>query len=355
MVRSPRACAQPGRGTAAAPCRGYSARVLAGYAKVIVTGGLGFIGGHLVQELLSLGKDVTVVDNAATAPESALRSGATLVEADITNPEQVQQALVGADIVFHLAGNANGTRSVLDPRFDFMTNAMGTFNVVQASLAAGARRLLCVSSASVYGVPQRFPMDEDHPTRPFVPYGASKLAGELSALATFHARGLPVVVARPFCVYGAGENPDVALVEVARYLRWHLNGRPIEVVGDPERKTRDFVHVSDLVAGLLLIADRAPAGEAYNVGSGEEASMRELVSVIGDVTGRPASVTEIRQVSQDTYRLVADIAKLRGLGYAPRMSLFDGVQALAGELGDAPELPGVATVFQTGQTAEQIE
>lgn len=328
--------------------------MLAGHAKVIVTGGLGFIGGHLVQALLSLGKDVTVVDSGATAPESALRPGATLVKADITNPEQVKKALVGADIVFHLAGNSSGTRSVLDPRFDLETNVLGTFNVVENSLRAGARRLLYVSSASVYGVPQRFPIAEDHPTRPFVPYGASKLGGELASLAMFHAMDLPVVVARPFCVYGAGENPDVALVEVARYLRWHLNGLPIEVVGNPERKTRDFVHVSDVVSALVLIADRAPAGEVYNVGSGEETSMRELASIIGAVTGRPASVTEILQVSQDTYRLVGDIAKLRHLGFAPRVSLFEGVQALANELGSAPELPRVATVFHTGQKAEQL-
>jgi len=328
--------------------------VLATYAKVVVTGGLGFIGGHLVQALLELGKDVTVVDNGATATESALRSGATLVEADITNREQVKQALVGADLVFHVAGNSSGTRSVLDPRFDFETNAVGTFNVVEGSLSAGARRLLYVSSASVYGVPERFPMAEDHPTQPFVPYGASKLGGELASLAMFHAMDLPVVVARPFCVYGAGENPDVALVEVSRYLRWHLNGRPIEVVGDSERKTRDFVHVSDLVAALVLIADRAPAGEVYNVGSGEEASMRELASIIGDVTGRPASLTELLQVTQDTYRLVGDIAKLRSLGYAPRVSLFEGVQALANELGSAPELPRVTTMFRTGQKAEHI-
>jgi nucleoside-diphosphate-sugar epimerase len=328
--------------------------VLAGYAKVIVTGGLGFVGGHLVQALLSLGKDVTVLDNASTAPRSALRPGATFVDADITSAEQVKKALVGADMVFHLAGNSSGTRSVLDPRFDFETNVVGTFNVLEASLSAGARRLLYVSSASVYGVPQRFPMAEDHPTRPFVPYGASKLSGELASLAMFHAVGLPVVAARPFCIYGPGENPEVALVEVTRYLRWHLNGRAIEVVGDPDHKTRDLVHVSDVVSALVLIADRAPAGEVYNVGSGEETSMRELTSIIGDVTGRPASVTELLEITQDTYRLVGDIAKLRALGFSPQMSLFAGVQALASELGSSPELPGVATVFHTGQRAEHI-
>ncbi len=326
--------------------------MLADYANVAVTGGLGFIGRHLVQALVSLGKDVTVVDSGATASESRLPQGATFVRTDIRDADQVKKALVGADMVFHLAANSNGTLSVADPRFDFETNALGTFNVIEGSVSAGARRLLYVSSASAYGVPRRVPMDEDHPTRPFMPYGASKLAGELASLAAFHAAGLPVVVGRPFCVYGPGENPRIALVEVARYLRWHLNDRPIEVVGDADRKTRDFVHVSDVVTALTLIADRAPAGEVYNIGSGDETSMRDLASIIGTVTGRRASVAEVREVTEDTYRLVADVSKLRGLGFVPRMSLTDGVRALAGELGTAPDLPGVATIFHAGQQAE---
>ncbi|CAN5162869.1 hypothetical protein BH18ACT4_BH18ACT4_05640 [soil metagenome] len=170
-----------------------------------------------------------------------------------------------------------------------------------------------------------------------------------------HATGLPVVVGRPFCVYGPGENPDIALVEVARYLRWHLTGRAIEVVGDCDRKKRDFVHVSDLVSALVLIADGAPAGEVYNIGSGEETSMRELASMIGTVTARPVSLENLRDVTEDTYRLVADVSKLRELGFAPRISLAAGVTALACELGPAPELPRTATIFRAGQEAERTQ
>ena len=323
------------------------------YDTALVTGGLGFIGRHLVRALLDCEKNVTVVDSCATASDGALPSGADLVRADIRDAEQVKHALSSADLVFHLAGNSSGTLSVLDSRLDFETNALGTFNVLEGVAAAGARRLVYVSSASVYGVPLRFPMDEDHPTQPFMPYGASKLAGEIAALAQFHALELPVVVGRPFCVYGGGENPDIALVEVSRYLRWHLNDRPVEIVGDSDRKTRDFVHVSDVVAALLLLADRAPAGAVYNIGSGTETSMRELMTIIGDVTGRPASIAEISDVSDDTYRLVADISKLRALGYEPRVSLVEGVRALAAELPSKPELPGTATIFRSGQQAER--
>jgi len=322
------------------------------YRKVLVTGGMGFIGGYLVRALLSLGKQVIILDNLSTALNETVPPGATLVRADVRDPAQVTAAVKDAELIFHLAANANGTISINNPRFDFETNAVGTFNVLEAALSAGVRRFLYLSSASVYGRPQRFPIDEEHPRRPLVPYGASKLAGESSCYAFFEAYDLPVVIARPFCVYGPGENPKLALVEVSRYLRWHLNRRPIQVVGNMDRKTRDFVHVDDVIEGLLLIADKADAGEVFNLGSGEEVSMRELTETIGSVTGQQATVTELSAVTEDSYRLVADIAKIRSLGYVPKVPLVEGIRRLAKELGGKPELPSGATILKKGQEAE---
>lgn len=322
-------------------------------SKILVTGGLGFIGRHLVDALLSLDKRVVVLDNLSAVLNDAIPEGATLVRADVRNPRQVMDAAEGAELVFHLAANANATVSIDNLRLDFETNAVGTFNILEAALSAGTKKFIYVSSASVYGRPQYFPMNEQHPTRPFVPYGASKLAGELCCSSFFDAYDLPVVIARPFCVYGPGENPRLALVEVSRYLRWHLNRKPIQIVGDVDRKTRDFVHVSDVVQGLLLIADKAGAGEIFNVGSGTEVSMWELTEVIGSITGRKAVVNEISNVTEDTYRLVADISKIKSLGYIPRISLEEGVKQLAIELGENPEMPSGATIFKKGQRAEK--
>ncbi len=323
------------------------------YRKTLVTGGAGFIGRHLVSALLALEKNVLILDNFSTSLGAAAPPGATLARADIRDPAQVAEAVKGAELIFHTAANANGTLSVEDPRFDFETNAGGTFNVLEAALAAGTKRFVYVSSASVYGRPERFPMAEDHPTSLFVPYGASKLTGELFCCSFFASFGLPVVMGRPFPVYGPGENPKTAMVEVSRYLRWHLNQRPIQVVGDADRKTRDFVHVSDLVQALLLLADKAEAGEVFNIGSGEEISMLELTEVIGSVTGRRAVVDELSEVTEDTYRLVPDISKIKALGYVPRMSIQEGVKQLAEELGENPELPGGTTIFKKGQQAEK--
>jgi len=328
--------------------------VLDGLSRAFVTGGCGFIGRHLVSALVAQGKEVVVVDNVSSSRVSCPPE-ASLVRADVRDRDQIRGALRGADIVFHLAANASGTLSIADPRWDFEINSVGTFNVVEAALAAGAQRLVYVSSASAYGIPRRFPIVEEHPVRPFVPYGASKLAGELTCLSFEATFGLPCVIGRPFCVYGPGENPKSALVEVARYLRWHLRGEPIQIVGDPDRKTRDFVHVTDLVAALLLIADRAPPGEIFNLGSGEECSMRHLVGLIGDVTGRTPIVTVLPEVTDDTYRLVADISKLRGLGFDPTMTLSDGVLDLVSQLGPNPEPPSGATIFRPGQQAEALQ
>ncbi len=327
--------------------------VLDGLSRALVTGGCGFIGRHLVRALAAQGKEVVVVDNMSSSRVSCPPE-AQLVRADVRDRDQIGEALRGADIVFHLAANANGTFSIADPRWDFEINSGGTFNVVEAALAAGVQRFVFVSSASAYGTPQRVPMAEDHPLRPFLPYGASKLAGELTCLSFLATFGLPCVIGRPFCVYGPGENPESALVEVSRYLRWHLRGEPIQVVGDLDRKTRDFVHVRDLVAGLLVIADRALPGEIVNLGSGEECSMRQLVDLIGVVTGRTPTVTVLPEVTDDTYRLVADISKLRGLGFDPTMTLADGVSDLASRLGTNPESPSGATIFRRGQQAEAL-
>jgi len=326
--------------------------MLDSYHRILVTGGLGFVGRHLVEALVSLGKEVTILDNVSTATDRHPPPETTLQVADIRNSDQVAAAVAGIEMVFHLAANANGTLSVTEPRLDFEINTVGTFSLAETLLDSDIRRLVYVSSASVYGRPRYFPMDEEHPTRPFVPYGASKLSGEVACLALHAACGLPVVVGRPFCIYGPGDNPQEAMVEVGRYLRWHLNNQPIQIVGDIDRKTRDFVHVSDLVAGLLMIADRAETGDVFNIGSGQETSMRQLVETIGAATGHEPELQVISEITEDTYRLVADTSKIEKIGYAPAKPLSEGVRELAEYLGPNPELPGAPTIFSRGQRAE---
>src|SRR5512147_1021405 len=163
--------------------------MLKGYSRVMVTGGMGFIGRHLVDALRQIGKDVLILDKLSRTTSMSVQASVSFVNADICNPSQLAQAMRDVELVFHTAANSSGTVSVDDPRFDFETNAVGTFNIAEAALQAGVRRFVYVSSASVYGRPQRFPIDEEHPTKPFVPYGASKLSGEAACLSLFHSAG----------------------------------------------------------------------------------------------------------------------------------------------------------------------
>jgi nucleoside-diphosphate-sugar epimerase len=232
-------------------------------------------------------------------------------------------------------------------------NALATSNVGNAALAAGAQRLVYLSAGSVYGTPQEVPLNEEHPTRPFLPYGASKLSGELALRALHTACGLPVVIGRGMVVYGPGEDPRSAGGEVSQFLRWHLNGLPIPVVGDIDRKTRDFIHVHDLVNALLAMADKGCSGGIYNVGSGTETSMRQLAEEISAATGRPAQLDANPEVNDDSYRLVANISRLRGIGFEPQITLGAGLRSLSAELGGAPELPSVKAIFRMQRPGAQ--
>ncbi|GAA0467694.1 NDP-sugar dehydratase or epimerase [Paractinoplanes deccanensis] len=316
--------------------------------RAIVTGGHGFVGSHLVAALRRRGVAVTVLD--VVPPPAGLPADVGHRPVDLRDPASVRAALVPADVVFHLAGNASGTISVDRPRFDFETNAEGTFNLFEALLDEPPRRVTYLSSAMVYGRPECTPMPEDHPLRPFLPYAASKLAGEHIAESMCESYGLPTVIGRAFTIYGPGEDPRRAGGEVSQFVRWHLNGRPIPAVGDADRKTRDFAHVHDLVHGLMTITERGTPGEVYNLGTGSETSLRELADIVGRVTGRPADLHCDDEVLDDSYRHVADIAKLRALGYRPRVPLAEGIADLARTLGEDPELPSNPAVFHRPPT-----
>jgi UDP-glucose 4-epimerase len=315
-------------------------------ADVAVTGGSGFVGGHLVAALVARGRNVVIVDMDDPSPELAALPGVRYRRADLRDYGETLLALRGAGTVFHLAGNASGTRSVEHPRFDFQVNGLGTCHVGNACVEMGVRRLVYLSSAIVYGPPQRFPITEEHPTHPFLPYGASKFSGELTLRSLHDAVGLPAVMGRCFVIYGPGEDPRSAGGEVSQFMRWQLNDLPIPVVGDIDLKTRDFVHVSDVCAALIALADNGEPGEVYNIGSGTETSMRGLADAVATATGRPARLKADTSQLEDSFRLVADISKLRGIGYRPAVTLAQGLESLAEELGPFPELPTATVAFR---------
>lgn len=319
--------------------------------RVAVTGGLGFVGHHLTRHLLAEDNDVVVLDVNHPRP-GALPPGARFRQVDLREPNAVTAACAGLDTIYHLAGNSSGTRSVVEPLFDFQANAVGTANVCQAAVAAGVSRLVYLSTAMVYGRPTAVPITEDHPTEPFLPYGASKLSGEHMVQSFHETFGLDTAIGRAFVIYGPGEDPKIAGGEVSQYLRWHLNHHPVHATGIMDRKTRDFAHVTDVVRALHTVGERGATSAVYNIGTGSEHSLRDLVDVIGEATGRPVDLRVDESITDDSYRHVPDISRLRQLGYRPQTSLSSGVRSLAEALGDAPEMPAMPTIFRPDQTDE---
>ena len=297
---------------------------------VLVTGGCGFIGSHLVEALVARGAVVTVLDNLqAGTPENLalVRDRVNVIIEDVRDPDGVRRLIDSSQpsYVFHLAANASVPGSVEDPAYDFETNSAGTFAVFDALRKYGhCKRVILASSGAVYGQPQVFPIAEEQVMDPISPYGASKACAETVCRVFCRVYGLPVVTARIFNTYG----PRMARFVVLDFLRkLRSNPEVLEVLGNGQQ-TRDFTYVSDTVQGMLLLAERGLTAEAYNISSGYSTSVTDvahrLIAVLG-LTG----TTQIKYTGAswrgDAQWWEVSIAKLRCLGYSPAVDLDTGL------------------------------
>jgi UDP-glucose 4-epimerase len=298
---------------------------------VLVTGGAGFIGSHLVDRLIELGARVTVLDNLSFGCKENINPAADLLEHDVTNYSQVREDVRGKELVFHLAASATTKESSMgwnDPLFDYRVNALGTLHLLRAAAELVDRpRIVYASSAAVYGIPERVPVDESHATRPISPYGVSKLAGENYCYAYWHEHALDVVTVRIFNTYGPRQTRYVMFDLLAK-----LRACPerLEVLGDGEQ-VRDYCYVSDTVDGLLIAAQKGAAGSVLNLASGEPVVIRELVGQMLRTTGLDGA-TEVHYTGHswtgDIPKLLGDSTKLRRLGFKPRVRLEEGLRRL---------------------------
>jgi UDP-glucose 4-epimerase len=300
--------------------------------RVLVTGGAGFMGSHLV-DALSREHDVIVVDNFSTGRmENLLQHQGNpqvqIEEVDICDLPALERLCARVEVVYHLATQCVRL-SLQDPQLVHQVNTTGALNVCQAALKHGVRRLVYVSSSEVYGTAQRVPMDETHPCEPTTVYGASKLTGELYAKAFMRTYGLPIVVVRPFNTYGprahfAGVYGEV----IPRFLVRVLNGLPPIIYGDG-KQSRDFTYVSDTVQGILLAAEsEALLGQVVNIARGREVSIRELTRLVPEAADVPVLLPEYAaERPGDVRRHYADITLARKtLGYNPSVSIAEGLR-----------------------------
>jgi UDP-glucose-4-epimerase GalE len=300
--------------------------------KVLVTGGAGYIGSHAVRELRDAGHDVAVLDDLSYGHREAVPRGVTLVEADLADAAALRRALEGASAVIHFAGLVSVGDSVRDPASYYRVNVAKGLALLDAMAAAGVRRLVFSSTCAVYGVPLRLPLDEDHPQDPISPYGATKRAFE-RALADFAAAGGPRAIAlryfnaagcHPDGSLGEDHDPEVHLIPLAVDAALG-RGRGLTIHGDdydtPDGTcVRDFIHVQDLARAHVaaLGIEGGPAFQAFNLGTGQGRSVREVVAAVERATGRAVPVTIGPRRPGDPPMLVAAPDRVRAAtGFAP--------------------------------------
>jgi nucleoside-diphosphate-sugar epimerase len=297
---------------------------------VLVTGGAGFIGSHLVRRLLADGYRVRVLDNFATGRTANMEGldGVHIQEGDVRSPSDVAKAMQGIDGVFHLAALPSVARSWKDPVATLATNAHGTANVVEAAISAGVACLVYSSSSSVYGDQEATKKSEDLEPRPISPYGYSKLLGEKVALA--HAGGqksIRVVAFRYFNVFGARQDPNSQYSAVIPlFIKHALDGTTATIDGDG-KQSRDFTHVDNVVDANICALESGVSGLVMNVACGQSHSLLELVDGISALNTKPLRTVFGPPREGDIKHSLADISLAQEkIGYQPRVTFKEGLR-----------------------------
>jgi len=308
-------------------------------ARVVVSGGAGFIGSHLVEHLLADGHSVTVLDNFSTGRAENLahlkqNPNLKVIRADIAETESIQPFFAGIDWVFHLAALADIVPSIQHPLEYHRSNVDGTIAVLEAARAAGVKRFIYSASSSCYGIPDQYPTSETAPIRPMYPYALTKNLGEQYVMHWHQVYHLPCVSLRLFNVYGPRARTSGTYGAVfGVFLAQKLAGKPFTIVGDGEQ-TRDFTFVTDVAAAFVNAAESNVEGEVFNVGSGGSYSVNSLVRLLGgEVIYIPKRPGEPDSTFADTTR----ISKI--LGWKPSVSFEQGVQVMLQDIGKWREAP----------------
>jgi UDP-glucose 4-epimerase len=295
--------------------------------KCLVTGGAGFIGSNLVEKLVQLKHEVIVLDNLSTGRLSNLDnffSKITFYKIDITNKKKLLDSYFSkVDWVFHLAGLADIVPSIEDPEKYFNSNVVGTLNILEKSKKAKIKKFIYAASASCYGIPVKYPTDEDSKIKLEYPYALTKNLGELLVLHWAKIYKMPNISLRFFNVYGPKSRTTGAYGAVfGVFLAQKLSKKPLTVVGDG-KQTRDFIHVYDLVDAIILTAKKAKANQIFNLAGGKETSINYITKIIG------GKIVNIRKRPGEPDRSLANIKKIKKqLNWKPKISINKGLKMM---------------------------
>jgi len=295
--------------------------------KVLVTGGAGFIGSHVVDRLTEEGHQVVVVDDLSSGRRKNINRAASLYKVDIQSG-RLERVFRNErpNIVMHLAAQVSVRTSVENPVFDAQVNVLGTMNVLHQAVRHGVRKVIFSSSGgAIYGEQDVFPAPESHATKPLSPYGISKLCAEHYLSYFQRISGIQVVSLRYANVYGPRQEPEGEAGVVAIFMRKMLNNEQ-PIINGNGRQTRDFIFVDD-VAEANLVAMRQDSQGVYNVGTGVETSVNELFQLLVGITGSPCKEVHGPAKSGEQMRSVVDSSKLRQeLGWEPETDLAKGLE-----------------------------
>jgi UDP-glucose 4-epimerase len=298
---------------------------------VLVTGGAGFIGSHLVEALVALGADVRILDDLSSGNEANVAAGAKLVRGSVLDPLAVERAMDGRELVFHLAALVSVPHSVLNPRAYHEVNGTGTVNVLEAARKLGTQRVMYSASSSAYGDAPELPKTETMPDRPKSPYAAAKLIGECYIGAYAACYEIDAISLRYFNIFGPRQNPHSPYSGViAAFSKMILAGQSPRITGDGSA-SRDFTFVHNAVHANLLAAraQKRLGGDVVNVGVGKRYTVLELASAMLKHFGRDDLAPEFApERPGDVPHSLAELSKTRAvLGYEPIVDFEAGLKA----------------------------
>jgi len=295
--------------------------------KILVTGGAGFIGSHVVDLLLEAGHEVAVVDNLSTGRKSNLNPRAKFYQADIRSQEleEVFQA-ERPELIDHHAAQMDVRRSIADPIYDADINVLGGLNLLNLAVKYGTRKFIHISSGgAVYGEPVYLPCDEKHPVQPLCPYGATKYILELYLYMFKKNYGLDYTILRYGNVYGPRQDPAGEAGVVAIFTGQMLRGSPVTIYGTGEQ-VRDYVFVKDCARANLLAVEKG-SGEVFNLGCGIPTTVNQIFRGLKEITHYPQAAHYAPARKGETFKIYLDPARAREqLGWSAEVPLMDGLQ-----------------------------
>jgi len=302
--------------------------------RILVTGGAGFIGSHLVEKFLTSGHDVAILDDfndfydpqIKRANVAAVSKDVAIHPVDLRDSAAVRNLFHQKkfEVIAHLAARAGVRPSILHPQLYYDTNVIGTLHLLDAARVTGVERFIFASSSSVYGISKTVPFSEDqHLTQTISPYAATKIAGEFLCSTFSHLYQMRVVALRYFTVYGPRQRPDLAIHQFTRKI---YANQPIDQFGDGSTR-RDYTYIDDIIQGTMAsLTYGGPLFDIFNLGENETIQLKDLIAAIENALGEKARINRLPEQPGDVPLTYADIAKARKLlGYDPSTRLSDGL------------------------------